>query len=67
MDNPEKLATQRRKTKQSNTIRVGHHYAQTNTNIVQEIVILPEKVHWLKRNLKTLRLLYIARLRIIIL
>ena len=39
MDNPEKLATQgtqdtrRRQTKQKlNTICVGHHYEQTNTN-----------------------------------
>ena len=32
MDNPEKLATRRRKTKQThNKICVGHHYAQTNT------------------------------------
>jgi hypothetical protein len=33
MDNPEKLATRRRKTKQKHsTICVGHHYAQANTN-----------------------------------
>jgi len=36
MENPEKLATRytrRRKTKQKhNTICVGHHYAQANTN-----------------------------------
>jgi hypothetical protein len=32
MDNPEKLATRRRKIKQThNKICVGHHYAQTNT------------------------------------
>ena len=37
MDNPEKLATQRRKTRQKhNTICVGHHYAQTNTNNVNK-------------------------------
>jgi len=35
MDNPEKLATRQRKTKQKhNTIYVGHHYAQTNTNSI---------------------------------
>ena len=33
MDNPEKMATRRRQTKQKhNTICVGHHYAQTNAN-----------------------------------
>jgi len=32
MDNPEKLATRRRQTKQKhNTIYAGHHYTQTNT------------------------------------
>jgi hypothetical protein len=37
MDNPEKLATRRRKTKQKhNTICVGLHYAQTNTNNVNK-------------------------------
>jgi len=40
MDNSEKLATyctQDRKTKQEhNTICVGHHYAQTNTNNVNK-------------------------------
>ena len=35
MDNPEKLDTRRRQTKQKhNTICVGHHYAQTNTKTV---------------------------------
>jgi hypothetical protein len=35
MDNPEKLATRRRKTKQKhNTICVGYHHTQTNTNNV---------------------------------
>ena len=35
MDNPYKLATRRRKTKQKqNTICVGHHYSQANTNNV---------------------------------
>jgi hypothetical protein len=33
MENPEKLATKRRKTKQKhNTICVGHHYTQANRN-----------------------------------
>jgi hypothetical protein len=37
MDNPEKLATRRRKTKQKhNTICVGHHYTHTNTNNVNK-------------------------------
>jgi hypothetical protein len=37
MDNPEKLPTRRRKTKQKhNTICVGLHYAQTNTNNVNK-------------------------------
>jgi hypothetical protein len=37
MDNPENLAIRRRKTKQKhNTICVGHHYAQTNTNSVSK-------------------------------
>jgi len=40
MENPEKLATlgtQDDKTNQShNTICVGHHYAQTNTNNVNK-------------------------------
>jgi len=41
MDNPEKLATygtqKRRQTKQKhNTIRIGHHYPQTNTNNVNK-------------------------------
>ena len=41
MDNPEKLATQvtqdEEKTKQKhNTICVGHHYAQANTNNVSK-------------------------------
>jgi hypothetical protein len=32
MDNPEKLATRRRKTKQKhNTICIGHHYMKANT------------------------------------
>jgi len=39
MDNPEKLATRRRQTKQKrNTICVEHHYTQANTNNVIEIV-----------------------------
>jgi hypothetical protein len=37
MDNPEKLATRRWQTNQKhNTICVGHHYAQTNTNNVNK-------------------------------
>ena len=37
MDNPEKLATRRRKTKQKhNAICVGHHYSQANTNHVNK-------------------------------
>jgi hypothetical protein len=40
MDNPKKLAigyTRRRKTKENhNTICVGHHYAQVNTNNVNK-------------------------------
>jgi len=37
MDNPEKLATRRRKTKQKhNTIWVGHHYTKTNKNNVSK-------------------------------
>jgi len=43
MDNPEKLATlgtqdtRRRQTQQTNnTIYVGHHYTQTNTNNVNK-------------------------------
>jgi len=37
MDNPEKMATRRRKTKQKhNTICVGHNYTQTNTNNVNK-------------------------------
>ena len=33
MENQEKLATKRRKTKQKhNTICVGHHYTQANRN-----------------------------------
>jgi hypothetical protein len=39
MDNPEKLATRRRSTKEKhNTICVGHDYAQTNTNNVKETI-----------------------------
>jgi hypothetical protein len=37
MDNPEKLATRRRKTNpKHNAICVGHLYAQTNTNNVNK-------------------------------
>jgi hypothetical protein len=37
MDNPEQLATRRRKTKQKhNTIYVGHHYIQANTKNVNK-------------------------------
>jgi hypothetical protein len=37
MDNPEKLATWRRKTKQKhNAIYVGHQYAQINTNNINK-------------------------------
>jgi hypothetical protein len=37
MDNPEKLATYTRQTKQKlNMICVGHHYMQTNTNNVNK-------------------------------
>ena len=35
--NAEKLATRRRKTEQKhNTICVGHHYKQTNTNNINK-------------------------------
>jgi hypothetical protein len=38
MDNPEKLATytKKNKNKKHNTICVGYHYAQTNTNNVNK-------------------------------
>ena len=41
MDNPEKLATQgtqdeEKQNKKHNTIFVGHHYTQTNTNNVNK-------------------------------
>jgi len=37
MDNPEKQATRRRKTKQKhNIICIEHHYMQTNTNNVNK-------------------------------
>ena len=40
MDNPEKLATSRRQTKQRhNTICVGRHYAQTNTNNINKTTL----------------------------
>ena len=35
MDNPEKMAT-RQKNKKHNTICVGHHYTQTNTNNINK-------------------------------
>jgi len=43
MDNPEKMATRRRQTKQKhNTIFVEHHYTQTNTDNVNKTgVVLP--------------------------
>jgi hypothetical protein len=41
MDNPEKLATRQRQTKQKhNTICVGHHYPQANTNNVNKTCVL---------------------------
>ena len=41
IDNPEKLATRRGKTKQKhNTICVGHHNTQTNTNNVSKTLAL---------------------------
>ena len=40
MDNPEKMATQgtqdKDKKKKHNTICVGHHYTQTNTNNINK-------------------------------
>jgi hypothetical protein len=42
MDNPDKPATTRRKTKQKhNTICVGHHCAQANTNNVNKDTSAP--------------------------
>ena len=38
MDNPEKMAT-RQKNKKHNTICVGHHYTQTNTDSVNKTSI----------------------------
>ena len=43
MDNPEKLATygtQGEEKQNKNTIAVGHHYAQTNTNNVNKTRVL---------------------------
>ena len=41
MDKQEKLATRQRKTKQKhNTIYVGHHYMQINTNNVNKTCTL---------------------------
>jgi hypothetical protein len=43
MDNPEKLATygtQDEEKQKHNTIYVGHHYAQTNTNNVNKTCAL---------------------------
>jgi hypothetical protein len=34
MDNPEKLATERKTKQKGNAICVGYHYMQTNTNNV---------------------------------
>ena len=48
MDNPEKLATQdtrrrqKRQKKKTNTICIGHHYTETNTNNVNKISALPK-------------------------
>jgi len=36
MDNPDKIATYGKKNKTKNTICVGHHYVQTNTNNVKK-------------------------------
>jgi hypothetical protein len=41
MDNPEKLTTQ--VTQKHNTICVGHHYMQTNTNNIKKKVALLQR------------------------
>jgi hypothetical protein len=48
MDNPEKLATRRRKKKnrKHNTIFVGHHYTETNTNNVIKQDMIPPTNDW---------------------
>ena len=49
MDNPEKLATEtrRRQAKQKhNTIYVGHHYTQTDTNNVNKTFMSPPTNNW---------------------
>ena len=50
MDNPEKLETsetRRRQTKQKyNTICVGHHYTQTNTNKVNNSWTSYKQLGW---------------------
>ena len=48
MNNPEKLATRRRKKKnrKHNTIFVGHHYTETNTNNVIKQDMIPPTNDW---------------------
>jgi len=57
MYNPEKLATRRRITKQKqNTIFVGHHYTQTNTNNV-----IRHEAFYKQQEVKTNRTSFLCR------
>ena len=50
MDNPKKLATlcmQDEDQKQHNTIGVGHHYMQTNTNNVKQLEVKANRTNFL--------------------
>ena len=44
MDNPEKLATTNKNPQKNNTICVGHHYAQVNTNNVNNTSALLQAI-----------------------
>jgi len=45
-DNPEKLATRRKTNKKHNTISVGHHYTQQNTNNLNKTCVRPLTNNW---------------------
>jgi hypothetical protein len=57
MDNPKKLATydaqDEQKTKQ-NTICIGHHYTQTNTNNINKALAIPAQKQYNVRTFMSL-------------